>query len=179
MRGMRGSNIIRLWHHRSRLVLEGVHFGILHLHFIAMLLRTLILLILPLAISAVDPVECAEACQTPMTYVQFTGSPTSADYYASSCTNLLLVQSTFLCMRYYCPEDGITAGLASLDKTCQTYGAVELLPWSIISNISTEQLLAWPHIEYADLGGVDAYDTPIFLNDSLFELSLRTIVATT
>ena len=136
----------------------------------------MIWLIFPITTFASDLTACANACQTPLSYLLFDGSPASAGYYNLTCTNLLLVESTFLCMRYYCSEIEITKGLAYLDSTCQTYGAVEILPWSIIDNITDDQALAWPHIEYADLYGPVPYDTPVFVSDELYTVSLRTNV---
>jgi hypothetical protein len=141
-----------------------------------MLLSTPILLILSITIHAKDLTACANACQTPLSYVLFNGSPATADYYTLTCSNLLLVQSTFLCMRYYCTEIEITKGFAYLDNTCQTYSSLEILPWSVTGNITDDELLAWPHIEYGDLYGPEQYDTPVFVSDALYKLSLRTIV---
>jgi hypothetical protein len=144
-----------------------------------MLLSAAVLLILPLAASAGNSAECASACQTPLSELSFDGSPATAGYYTLTCTNLLLVQSTFLCMRYYCSEVEITDGLVSLDSACQAYGSVGILPWSIIKNITNEQLLAWPHISYDDLHGPIPYDTPVFISRPLFDASLLTMVAIT
>lgn len=139
-----------------------------------MLLHIVVFLTIPLVISTKDPAICANACQNVLSYVLFDESPD--DYYTLTCTEPLPVKSTFLCMRYYCSEVEITDGLASLDNTCQTYGAVELLPWSIIRNISNEELLAWPNIEIVDLQGEISYDTPVFVSEPLFDVSLRTMV---
>lgn len=79
-------------------------------------------------------------------------------------------------MRYYCSDTEITDGLAYIGSLCETYGAARPLPWSIISNITDEQALAWPHIEEVDLYGPVKYDTPVFLSDLLFEISLKTEV---
>lgn len=141
-----------------------------------MFLPAVLLLILSAVVSATDTTACSAACQSPLAGLLFNGSSASANYYTSTCTNKLLVQSTFLCMRYYCSETEIADGLVYLDDTCKTYGAVRLLPWSIISNITDDQLLAWPHIEQAELYGSTIYDTPAFLSDLLFRVSLKTEV---
>lgn len=135
-----------------------------------------ILLILPAVALASTSAECASACQSPLSDLLFTGSKPSADYYALTCTNVLLVQSTFLCMRFYCSENEIAGGLASLDSTCLTYGFVNILPWSIISNITDEELLASPHIDVSNLYNPVPYETPVFISASLFEVSLKTMV---
>ena len=143
-----------------------------------MRLSTVIFLVLPITVHAGDSSQCASACQLVLSHIKFDGSsaPAPTDYYTSTCTNLLSVQSTYLCMRYYCSEPEIADGLASLDNTCRMDGIIDLFPWTIISNISNEQLLSWPHINYADLKVPVSHDTPVLVSESLFRLSLRTIV---
>lgn len=141
-----------------------------------MLVLAAIFSILLFVVSAADTTACASACLSPISELQFNGSPDSSEYYAFTCTNTLLVQSTFLCMRYYCSETEITHGLVSLDSTCETYGAVHILPWVIIENTTDQQLLGFPHIDYTDLHGTDIYSTPVFVSDTLFRVSLKTEV---
>lgn len=141
-----------------------------------MFLPAVLLFLLPAIVSARDTTACAAACQGAIADLQFEGSPPTATYYTLACTNALQVQSTFLCMRYYCSDTEIADGLAYIAGLCETYGAVRPLPWSIISNITDEQALACPHVEEADLQIPGKYDTPVFLSDVLFKTSLKTEV---
>jgi hypothetical protein len=120
--------------------------------------------------------ECPLACQYPMSEITFNSTDPTADYYVNLCTNTLLSQSVFLCMRYHCTDEEIVAGLSEFGETCQKYGSVSLLPWSIIGNISNDQYLALPHIGYDGLASTTVYLTPIFISQDLFELSYRTMV---
>ncbi len=123
-----------------------------------------------------SPGHCGDACKSVVSGLTFTGISPLSDYYGSLCTNTLSVQSTFLCMKHYCTESEIDATLEDLGCSCEQYGAVSLLPWSIISNISDAKYLEYPHIGADDLASTTTYTTPVFVEKPVHTLALRTIV---
>lgn len=121
--------------------------------------------------------ECGRACQSILSEIEFEGTDPAAGYYVTQCTTTLVVQSAFLCMKHYCTENELAAGLQYFNQSCEKYVSVPLLPWSVIRNISDEEYVEFSHIQYENLSSSSAtYNTPVFIDQSLYDLSYRTMV---
>lgn len=139
-----------------------------------------VLLVLPLFCKSAQAsaADCAYACHDPAARLQFNGSSPEDDYYVAQCTNLLRVQSVFYCMKTYCSEKDIRGGLKTVTSDCMVYGKQDILPWSVIDNITRTEAESWPHVGVEDLDNTNlTYDTPVYLSESLFQLSLQTSVS--
>lgn len=122
---------------------------------------------------------CATGCQTTVSNVEFTGISAAEDYYGALCRNILQVKSTFMCMREYCPEDGLSEGWSSLNKACEEDGAVELLPWSIVDDVTVADVKLWPVLTYEDTQLGASFNTSVFIDERLFRIGYQTIVGYT
>lgn len=142
-----------------------------------MLLHLLYLLLFLIQEASTASSECGSACQYPLSQLQFEGTDETAGFYVTQCTATLVVQSTFLCMRHYCTESEITAGLSYLNSNCEEYGDVSLSPWSVIGDITEEEYLKFPNIQYENLSSFSTiYATPVFIDKTLYDISYRTMV---
>ncbi|KAL6251331.1 hypothetical protein RBB50_001539 [Rhinocladiella similis] len=119
---------------------------------------------------------CANACQTVAADLVFTSTKDMTDYYAEQCVEALRDETLFVCMRSYCTDKEVEAGIAYYIDYCQKYGSLDLLPYTIIDNITTADVQKWPQIEPLDLLQSHVYETPVYITAPLFQLSLRTIV---
>jgi len=139
---------------------------------------TLLFFLSILGTATSDKLSCSYSCQTALSYFVFNGSSPMDPYYTAQCTNLLRVQSIFVCMRHYCTDTEIKAGLADFTDSCEVYGSVELLPYSVIDNITDEEVQHWRTVTIPDLGTLGSLGTPVFVAQPLYSLSKRTIVRT-
>lgn len=120
---------------------------------------------------------CATGCQTAVSYNIFSGISLIDDYYSALCQNILQVQSTFICMRSYCSDDEIIDGLRSLGQSCEIDGGVELLPWSIIDNVTDAQVESWPFVTYEDTQTGVSFNTSAFVDQNLFDIAYQTMAS--
>ena len=125
---------------------------------------------------------CLWTCADPLDYTQFEGDSPDADYYASSCQNLLRVQSLYTCMQDRCTQKQIKDGIAEKQHSCKQYGSVDMLPWSIISNITEKDKDNLPVLNYEDLtvsgsAKPPTFKRPVKLSGSLWTLSKKTNVS--
>lgn len=121
---------------------------------------------------------CMAACDAALSYLTFNGSELQS-YYVAECTNSLRVQSMFVCSKTYCKESDIQPGLNYFEKYCQTYGSVDLLPYSIISNFTTESIEALRQVTTADLLSEESFDEVVLLSKDLYDVSWKTVVMLT
>lgn len=120
---------------------------------------------------------CATGCQTTISNIGFAGISALEDYYGSLCGNVLQVKSTFNCMREYCPESGLSEGWDALNDVCEVDGGVELLPWSIIDNLTQAEVKFWPIITYEDTQLGAEFNISVSVDEGLFQIGYQTIVS--
>ncbi len=87
-----------------------------------------------------DPTNCFWSCEQAFAEFLFTPNQIDDDFFESHCQNMLRAQSMFLCMRENCREDQASYGWSFFDDDCFENGDVHLLPWSIIDNITIDQV---------------------------------------
>ncbi|KAI2696876.1 hypothetical protein CBS147332_8839 [Penicillium roqueforti] len=117
---------------------------------------------------------CATGCQTAVSNNEFSGISILEDYYSALCQNSLQVKATFICMRDYCPEDEIAKGWNDLNQVCEQDGGVELLPWSIIDDVTDAETKSWPILTYEDIQLGSTFNTSVSVDQSLFQLAYQT-----
>lgn len=122
---------------------------------------------------------CATGCQTAVSNNEFSGISILEDYYSALCQNSLQVKATFICMRDYCPEDEIAKGWNDLNQVCEQDGGVELLPWSIIDDVTDAETKSWPILTYEDIQLGSTFNTSVSVDQSLFQLAYQTNVSYT
>lgn len=120
---------------------------------------------------------CATGCQTTVSNIGFSGISALEDYYGSLCGNVLQVKSTFNCMREYCSESGLLKGWNGLNEACELDGGVELLPWSIIDNVTEAEVKSWPILTYEDTQLGAEFNTSVSVDQDLFQFGYQTIVS--
>lgn len=120
---------------------------------------------------------CATGCQTTVSNIGFSGISALEDYYGSLCGNVLQVKSTFNCMREYCSENGLSEGWDGLNQVCEDDGGTELLPWSIIDNVTDAEVKSWPILTYEDTLLGAEFNTSVSVDQGLFQIGYQTIVS--
>ncbi|KAJ5975030.1 hypothetical protein N7481_008737 [Penicillium waksmanii] len=118
---------------------------------------------------------CATGCQTTVSNIGFSGISALEDYYGSLCGNVLQVKSTFNCMREYCSDNGLLDGWNGLNQVCEEDGGMELLPWSIIDNVTEAEVKSWPTLTYEDTQLGAEFSTPVSVDQGLFQIGYQTI----
>lgn len=118
---------------------------------------------------------CFAACQTAFSGQNFSGSPSTADGdTAGNCANALFVQSTFLCVKAYCPSDQARSGYAYANEQCESSG-YSLPSLSIVDNVTMEDIQTMQTLQYGDTPPV--INSTIIPSADLFQLGLRTMVS--
>lgn len=128
------------------------------------------------ALAAADAV-CATACQTALSSTEFSGISLAEDYYSAICRNILQVKSTFICMRSYCSADEILEGWESLDQSCEGDGGVNILPWSIVDDVTEAEVSSWPILTYEDRQAGTSFNTSASVDQTLFDFAYTTMAS--
>ncbi|EXJ81391.1 hypothetical protein A1O3_07682 [Capronia epimyces CBS 606.96] len=114
---------------------------------------------------------CATACKNPLSYLKFNGTDYSDDDVDPSCSNLLEVQSYYVCLRQYCTASETKKAVSKLKKSCDP---VSVPPISVISNLTVESLR---QVEFKDLRKKTVLGEAVLLSETLFGLSMRTLTS--
>lgn len=120
---------------------------------------------------------CATACQTAVSSNEFSGISIAEDYYSALCRNVLQVKSIFVCMQKYCPANEIGEGWESLDQSCYGDGGVNLLPWSIVDDVTEAEVKSWPVLTDEDRQAGTSFNTSASVDQVLFDFAYTTMVS--
>ena len=119
----------------------------------------------------------ATADATALSGNEFSGISLAEDYYSAICRNVLQVKSTFICMQTYCPANEILEGWKSLDQSCEGDGGVNILPWSIVDDVTEAEVSSWPVLTYEDRQAGTSFDTPASVDQTLFDFAYTTMAS--
>lgn len=108
---------------------------------------------------------CPAACESALSYVVFAGNTTT-----QQCTNWIRIVSYYSCLRKYCLEEADEA-YAALQKTCKR---TTVMPKT--ADITTD-LEGLAEITANDFYRKTPLKRPVALIESLYSLSVRTIVS--
>lgn len=87
------------------------------------------------------------------------------------------MKSTFICMREYCSGDGLSEGWRGLNRVCGEDEGVELLPWSIVDDVTDAEVQTWPILTYEDTQLGAQFNTSVSVDRGLFQIGYQTIVS--
>lgn len=121
--------------------------------------------------------DCHLACRTPIGSLRFDGPSSEYGYQIDQCTNRLRLQSIYVCMRSYCTETEIKAGLNTFADECMKNGHVDIPSWSIIDDVTSTEVHSWPQLGRKHLNDATVYKTPVCVSQSLYRLAYRTSVS--
>ncbi|KIW68679.1 hypothetical protein PV04_04606 [Phialophora macrospora] len=99
------------------------------------------------------------------------------DYYTKLCTNELFVNSMWAAAKVYCTTEQIVAGSELFAGYCTEYGGVELVPYSKVLPVLTNNYIgSLPVAEYSDVENYTVFNTPVLLSRSLYKAAKDTYV---
>jgi hypothetical protein len=141
------------------------------------LLLVAIALFLSPVIGGLDPdVQCINGIQTALNQLTFEDLDPE-DYYGSRCTLGLFLTSFWACAKVFCTEKQIDAGAKLWGGYCTEYGMVELVPFSeVLPLLTDEYLAALPVVSYEDIDPTEVWNTSVMLSESLYHTGARTTV---
>lgn len=128
-------------------------------------------------IGGYDPdVQCLNGVQTALSQLTFEdGDP--EDYYGSMCTHGLFLNSFWASAKVFCTQKQIDAGAELWGGYCIEYGMVELVPYSeVLPLLTDEYLSSLPVIAYDDIDPTKLWNTSVLLSESLYLSGYRTTV---
>lgn len=133
---------------------------------------TYCLLFLVVHLAVGEGFYCVNACQRPLSYLKFKGTDYRHEDTTPECTNLLQIESYYVCLQEYCTESERKSGIKSSTKRCKP---TTVPPFSVIKNITVERLR---QVEFTDLRKKTVIGDVVRLSPTLFSLSMRTLVST-
>jgi ferric-chelate reductase len=138
---------------------------------------TILLALSGLSVGSVDEYTgCLNGVQTAVSYLNFNVTDPS-DYYGNSCTNELLVNSMWAAAKLYCTAEQIVAGSKEFEGYCTEYGGVELVPYSkVLPILTNDYIRSLPVAEYSDLENYTLFNTPVLISRSLYKAAKDTYV---
>lgn len=120
--------------------------------------------------------DCLEGIRTVITEFVFSPGDTE-DYWGNVCTNNLSTLSMWSAAKVYCTMDEIEAGSQLLGGYCTEYGEVELIAYSDVAPLLTDDFLAkLSVVEYSDIDESVVLDHAILLSKDLFTAGYKTTV---
>ncbi|KAL2402655.1 Ferric/cupric reductase transmembrane component B [Exophiala dermatitidis] len=119
-------------------------------------------------------IECINGIRTAIAEFTFTGgSPLS--YWENICQNKLAVESEWAAAKVYCNEKQIKAGSKHLADYCMEYGMVELIPYSEIEPMLTDDFIASLEVVgYNDINATKIWDHPVLLSKDFYTAGYET-----
>lgn len=115
--------------------------------------------------SVAATLHCAEACESALSYIKFSGNATKIQ-----CSNSLHIASYYACLRRYCPTEA-EAKYATLKTGCKT---VSTLPNVTSVTMALDSLR---EVGFEDLYKKISLNQTVLLAEPLYALSIRTIVS--
>lgn len=112
---------------------------------------------------------CAQGCTTILDYLVFSGDSNVTD---APCTNTLLSQSYYLCIRDYCEAE---AGDKYAESACLAEG-YEAIPASVIDDLTATDIAGLEVLTPAVYPSTDTITEPVRFSEDLFRSGFRTIV---
>jgi hypothetical protein len=88
-------------------------------------------------------------------------------------SNLIVIQYHSLSLLTLPSEK--RAGLNDFNNTCEAYGGVSLPPYSIITNISENNVSKLLQVDVANYTSTEELNTAVFPSEELYEVARRTI----
>lgn len=126
--------------------------------------------------SAVDPAtDCVEGTVA-ATQMFGLGDP-ELGYYENMCQNMISVVSMWAAAKLYCTPNEIEAGFNLYAPYCTEYGGVELIPYSEVLPLLTDEYIAsLPVVGLEDLDAGTIWNTSILISKDLWSLGARSEV---
>lgn len=133
--------------------------------------------LLGLALGYDKNIECINGIRTAIAKFTFTGdSPVS--YWGNLCQNKLAVQSEWAAAKVYCNEKQMKAGSKYLADYCMEYGMMELIPYSEIEPMLTDDFIASLEVvDYNDINATKIWDHPVLLSKDFYKAGYETTVS--
>ncbi len=130
-----------------------------------------------LSLGSVDEfTACLNGVQTAISYLTWNVTDPE-DYYVNGCTNKLLVSSMWAAAKVYCTAEQIEAGSVLFGGYCTEYGGVELIPYSdVLPVLTNDYIKSLPIARYSDLQNLTVFNTPVLISRSFYKAAKDTSV---
>ena len=117
---------------------------------------------------------CFYACQKTFTNITFSTYTQTDDYYTGYCEDDLLLLSTFLCSKTYCPSNLIAPGLTFVTERCNANTNVDIPDYDTLqANTSHISLDSVRVFEMGEIDSTVIVDTIMLPSRALFNDSYQ------
>lgn len=120
---------------------------------------------------------CVQGCFEALSGVEFSGTSAMVDgYYVDQCSNILRIQSVYLCSRERCSQPELAAGIRYYNQFCEFQAGITVPGLHIVANYSPDSVLKIPVIDPSQINASNFLTSAALPSDDLFNLAYETVV---